>query len=715
MEDKKKTNHNYENNSFANFYLKEVCLYIQLLFLDLIYDLKPKITDYWVNALEIYDINASESIYDSENKCIFKQIIKKEKKLFIALKKKIHDPCCFYQYFNIKLYFINSKGKSMNITYMIPLYYNQKNYVYSLYYNCGYKSYEIIIRKNTFDPDEYLNIEPTLDFIVENKCQKISSEESFEENPCLKRFLFINIYTYESFPNLNLRKYEYFKYHTGDHIPSHITIYLDEDFDHIGFYYFNINTLRENIINFSLLDELYNNCLHIEKVVLKIKESFTKGNFQFYSQYKKLIDNTIKFLYINNNMIENCYLFIRQNIENLKEKGKDLIFYFSYYILIRKLEKNIDYFDKIIAMFESFQKSLKNIFKLKTKKSELDEIKLIFTVSSLLSNFLDDDNRKCLENFEIKELLNIIQIIDFTDKTNIYSFVENNNYDIIDNLNNNSYLFYILNQFNSSIGKNMIKANFYSSGNSNCSMLSMITLQNIKEEFKLIKQRWGLKIGFKTDFRAVTNILTKITCYNEINLFGDFKKERSIHNDQNYYQRMILSMNMKHERFCHTLLSINIFTGNIVGSPREYLDFEEKSKIELVSKGKKESGNAFEYLITRDIDFIQFLRNPPKIYNYERFFNNQIWISNTMYYLYIEYKKLLNTKIVYIKKNSKVLKKEVKDKSNLNISKKDKISDDNDDSDDSDDIISKTLRICKNDYCDIFAKKDKYIRKKNFY
>ena len=709
--EEKKTNDNYENNLFANFYLTEVCLYIQLLFLDLIYDLKPKITDYRVNAIEIYDINDSESIYDSKNKCIYKQMIKKEKKLFIALKKKIHDPCCFYQYFNIKLYFIDSKGKSMSITYMIPLYYNQNNYVYSLYYKCGYKSYEIIIRRNTFEPDEYLTNEPKLDFIVENKCQKISSEESFEKNPCLKRFLFINIYTYESFPNLNLRKYGYFNLcHLEDHIPSHITIYLDEDFDHIGFYYFNIYSQRENIIDFSLLDVLYINCLQINKLVSHIKESFTKGNFQFYSQYKKIIDNTFKYLYINNNIIENYYLFIRQNIEKLKEKGKDLIFYFSYYILIRKLEKNVDYFDKIITMFESFQKSLKNIFKNKTKNNELDEIKLIFTVSYLLVHFLDDENRKNLDNFEIKELLNIIQIIDFSDRTNIYSFVENNNNDIIDNLNNNSYLFYILNQFNSSIGKNMINADFYSSGNSKCSMLSMITLQNIKDDFKLIKQRWGLKIGFKTDFRAVTNILTKITCYNEINLFGDFKKERSIRNDKNYYQRMILSMNMKHERFCHTLISNNIFTGNIAGSPREYLDFEEKSKIELVTKRKKESENAFEYLITKNIDFIRFLRNPPKIYNYERFFNYRIWISNTMDNLYEEYKKLLNNKIVYIKKNSKVFKKEVKDKSNINISKKDK------NSDDSDDYISKALKICKNDYCDIFTKNDKYIRhKKNFY
>ena len=58
----------------------------------------------------------------------------------------------------------------MSITYMIPLYYNQNNYVYSLYYKCGYKSYEIIIRRNTFEPDEYLTNEPKLDFIVENKC-----------------------------------------------------------------------------------------------------------------------------------------------------------------------------------------------------------------------------------------------------------------------------------------------------------------------------------------------------------------------------------------------------------------------------------------------------------------------------------------------------------------------------------------------------------------
>ena len=594
---------------------------------------------------------------------------------------------------------------------MIPLYYNQNNIVYSLYYNYGYKSFEIIIRKNTFEFDALdelrgiITNEPKLDFIVENKCQKISSEECFDKNSCLKRFLFININTYESFPNLNLGKYRYFKFSNILNNPSHITIYLDEDFDHIGFYTFKVNSLKENIIDFSLLDVLNIYCLQLKKIVSSIKASFDKGNFKFYSQYMKIINDIFKFINIDKEMEENCYLFIRQNIENLKEKGKNLIFYFSYAILLQKLKKDekfVDYFDIIITMFESFQKSLKNIFKQKINKTELDEIKLIFTVSSLLTNFLDDDYIELIKNVKANELLNMIQIIDFTDKTNIYSFVEDNNNTIIDNLTNNSYLFYILNQFNSSIGKNMIKANYYSSGDSQCSMLSMVTLESLKNEFKFIKQRWGLKIGFKTDFRAITNILTKITCYNEITLFGDFQRERKIDNDPNYYQRMLLSMNMKHERFCHTLVSINIFTGNIIGSPREYLDFEEKSKIELVTNGKQESGNAFEYLITRDIDFIGFLKNPPKKYNYKDFFKFNIWINNTMDELYEVYKNLSYIKVIVKQPKSKVFKKKENNKINESISKKDKINDDNDN-------ISKAIKICKNDYCDIFKKKDKFI------
>ena len=88
MEGKTKIKQNYENNDFEKFYLKEVYLHIQLLFLDLIYDLKPKKTDFCVNSIEIYDINESESIDNPENKYIYKQIIKKEDKLIITLKKK---------------------------------------------------------------------------------------------------------------------------------------------------------------------------------------------------------------------------------------------------------------------------------------------------------------------------------------------------------------------------------------------------------------------------------------------------------------------------------------------------------------------------------------------------------------------------------------------------------------------------------------------------
>ena len=88
MEGKTKIKQNYENNDFEKFYLKEVYLHIQLLFLDLIYDLKPKKTDFCANSIEIYDINESKNIENPENKYIYKQIIKKEDKLIITLKKK---------------------------------------------------------------------------------------------------------------------------------------------------------------------------------------------------------------------------------------------------------------------------------------------------------------------------------------------------------------------------------------------------------------------------------------------------------------------------------------------------------------------------------------------------------------------------------------------------------------------------------------------------
>ena len=275
--------------------------------------------------------------------------------------------------------------------------------------------------------------------------------------------------------------------------------------------------------------------------------------------------------------------------------------------------------------------------------------------------------------------LNLIRIVDFKDD-NIYSFVENNNYEIINNLGNNSYLFYILNQLNSSIGKNMIKANYTSSANSNCSMISMVTLEDFKKLFSFIKQRYGIKIGFKTNYNAVSNIITKITCYNEINLFGKYL-EKEIIEDPNYINKMKLSLCMKHERFCHILVSINIFTGYLEGSPEEYLYFEEKSKIMLVTDGKNESGNAFEYLISHNYDFLNFLHSPPENINYEQFFNFEIWIDNTMLLLYYLYRD-------YFEENNQISKK------NSNGNK-----DGNN--------ASKTLKICRDNYCDIFKEEKK--------
>ena len=56
-------------------------------------------------------------------------------------------------------------------------------------------------------------------------------------------------------------------------------------------------------------------------------------------------------------------------------------------------------------------------------------------------------------------------------------------------------------------------------------------------------------------------------------------------------------------------MSINIFAGNLDGLPLENFGFENDISIKLVSDKKTESGNAFEYLMTKNVYIINFLKN----------------------------------------------------------------------------------------------------------
>ena len=679
----------FDNNSFCNFYASEVVVYIQIVFLDLFYNLKPEKFEYYVCEFHIIDIQSLDESDDNRIKSLcFSNINHKDSTYEIKLKTTIHNPCCFYQYYNIEILFNNSKGEKIIGTYMIPLYYNKKNVIYSLFYNYGKMSFEIIIRKNIFESYYSWIREPELDFINENKCQRITSSEKFEDNSSQKRFLFVNINTYHCFPNLNLGQYSIFNYELPNEKFRHFAIYLDEYFNHIGFFVFGINSLNEKMINFSLLNKLYDECKSFKDNIFQIKTSYEKGNYQFKSHFYRKILATLENMPPFENYVENYHLFLRQNIIDLKEKGNELIFFFSYVNLMLPFKNNNQlniYFDPIIIMFETFQKYIKDKI-----NDKYDEIQLIFSVSEILKDYLKDDYIENINNLSPEELVksNLIRIIDFS-ANNIYSYVENNNYQIISNLNNDSYLFHILNQLNSSVGKNMIRANYTSKGNSTCSMISMITLEDLKKEFNIIRQKYGIKIGFKTDYKAITNILTKITCYNEINIFGNFFETENI-DDPNFVQRMKLSLNMKHERFCHTLVSINIFTGNLKGSPEEYLDFEEKTKIKLVTNKKQESGNAFEYMITKNFEFLNFLHSPPNDINFKEFFKVDNWIGNTLDKLYILY-------LSYIKKN----------KSDDLPKKREK----NDESEE--DYGYNSLKICRDNYCDIFKEKN-FLMKKNY-
>ena len=684
-----KSNETYEKNSFCEFNLNKAFVTIKILFLDLLYDLAPNNYDYYVTDVEIIDNN---SILNNNSKEIILSTTKINSKTSIyniIFKKELYDSCCFYQYYNINLKFKDLQGNDKYYIYMIPLYYNKENVIYSLYYNIGAISFEIIIRKNTFDNLDNSEFEPVLDFINENKCILLKSQEKFEENSSQKRFVFINIKTHRSFPNLNLGKYDIIKYSNFNN-PYHYTIYLDYELNIIGLYRFTLNSLNEKIVDFSLLNQLYNLCISSKDHITELKRLYKTGNYEFFKIiYRKLITNEFYDFPNKEQLLNNYKLFMRLKKKTLTKKAKDLILYCSYIIIILAFKNNpkiLDYFTYIIILFEAFQNYL--------EKAQVDEYYkaiLIFDVAVILKNYLKDDYLKNIKEMKLKQLANsnLIKIIDFKED-NIYSQVEKHNYEIINNLKNDSYLFYLLIQLNSSIGKNMARANYYAKGDSQCSMLTMITLKDLKEEFESIRQRYALKICFKTDYNAITNTLTKITCYNELNLFDKALKNDNI-NDPNYLYKMRLSIIMKHERFYHTLVAINIFTGNLKGSPEEYLFFEEKAKIELVTNKKQESGNAFEFLITKNANFLNFLLSPPKNFNFKEFFDFKLWTENYTEGLNNLYEKCLN-----IQENKEI----------------NKIEKNNEDEDCSFEEYN-PCKICTNDYCDILKEPNFIIKRKN--
>ena len=373
---------NLNNNKFCQIYKSEAIINIKLVFLDLLFNLKPNTFDYFAYEIYIYDINNTDSD-EPDLKVLESYKINSNTSTYkIKIKKNIHDPCCFYQYYNIKLLFKNSKEQKKDATYMIPLYYNKTNVVFSLFYNIGIMSFEIIMRKDTFIKNDWIR-EPLLDFKNGNNCLEIESQEKFEENACLKRFLFININTYRCFPNLNLGKYIIFKYTFTTDKPSHFTVYLDENFEHIGFFKFKVDSLKEKTIDFDKLNILYEKCKKFKEYIDEIKNIYKKVNYLFEIKvYKNMILILEDLDDISLDEIDNLNLFLRQNIKILEVKGKELIFYFSYVNLFLQFKNKQlrKYFVHIIILFETFQNYLRNII-----SDEFDRLKL-FTISIWASN-----------------------------------------------------------------------------------------------------------------------------------------------------------------------------------------------------------------------------------------------------------------------------------------------------------------------------------------
>ena len=192
---------NEESYFILNKYKVE--LNIEIIFLDLLYDVEAENKENFVSKIIVENLN-SNIFKDSEEpqkSNILSSIITniQNKRYSIKLKTEIYNKNCFYQYFNVKYIFLDKSKKETINNCTIPLYYNQSNSIYSLYYCKGNMSFEIIIRRDTFFEDEWIR-EPIIDFAIKkDKLLEIKSAETFEKDAVHKRFLFVNIDSYRKF------------------------------------------------------------------------------------------------------------------------------------------------------------------------------------------------------------------------------------------------------------------------------------------------------------------------------------------------------------------------------------------------------------------------------------------------------------------------------------------------------------------------------------
>jgi hypothetical protein len=224
-------------------------------------------------------------------------------------------------------------------------------------------------------------------------------------------------------------------------------------------------------------------------------------------------------------------------------------------------------FKKIFTNLENFEKAIK-----KVKDERLES--LLFISACIALSKITEKKEKIEETNNTE---NLLDLIDFSEDT-IYKDALNNNIDFIFKLQQKSFIFNYLLQFNSSSKLCEVDdIDSYKSTKVKISVVSMLTLFQLKYDLVKSLPRFGIKLFFNEfDDYASTILTTSITLFNELSIFGKALSldELSIKNDKYFKKRVCLSIIIKHERFCHLKI---IF--NYINSPIGFLNFDISKQV----------------------------------------------------------------------------------------------------------------------------------------
>ena len=486
---------------------------------------------------------------------------------------------CYYR--NIKVTFKDKKENSKDN--LLTIYYNQKNYF------CCTKDVELSTSTELIFFKNFPNITINDKYNVEIK-------EKFEEKQIFKRINILNVNREKIKLNSNplifydifdFSKSQIIKIHEEDLFPD-VLFLIGQNLNVLS--YFNKDTFYKT----SIIQE--ENKKYLIKLLKNMEIIENDDSLENLVKNKELLNDMISYCSNSYNMLK-FKNYLKGNIQKFNQNDVDILIKYGKYQIFKKIFYNnndLDLSDSNYKIYKNIFDSL-DLFYEECKAIENDTSQLAKIYNSSCHMIIDYllKYEKSTENLKF-------DLIQF-DKDSIYKDANNNNIDLILNLTKKSFLYPYFLQFNSSFkeSQNVIYEEYFIE----TYKTSMITLNQIKLDLIKSLPKYGIRIGFDTDYIANTILNTDITIYNEKKLFGHFltRNELDSHNDKNYIKRVKISFLQKHERFSHYKKCLNKSEKDFINSPRGIVNYEEDKVLIMASKEdykKGELGESLEYIMT---------------------------------------------------------------------------------------------------------------------